>query len=765
MAPSTSNPTNLHRAPIACLQCREGKVRCLVSLGLERCDRCITNNTECVFAESKRARVQAQPHPQRKRRVPGTPEEHRQGSFGQNTHDDEFLARRPPQSGREDGLASTYRPCSPGQKHNSTDNIKRQKQQPAITNATRGRLIAAFATIRGERGSPFTFVTSGESPSFSVGNSNDHTPNANSQQSFFHQSEESRSSLRLLRILRPLKPSINAGTDEDDWRPTGSVKMPSYISSMTLGHTVVDPIKSGILSPQLSERMFEFFMIQMNAKWEYLLDPYVDTHDSVQMRSPLLFAAILYCSSKFANFTDGKLVSNPDLFFQSRLCSLARNLAIKSIAEGNRSIETMQAFYLLVCWKDADDDVSYLHSSYAFRILHDLDSDPGDSGSREFAMRKRTWLALFRQDRQQSLFFMRRASLSPGEENITCNLGIWTTMPYALPSDFAACCSADLRCIQSRLRHMVQKGSPDILPCLLELMDADLRSWKSRWSQDLEEQKHMRTQDHPISNPALLSPGGKHFTTLLNVWDNSVRLNVASAILRQALMASVSSIRDLPESSPVDIDLRSSNTQQILSQNLPGLTSSVEGAFGTLRHLMRFPPNDLRLAPDAILLLVPNTALFLCLLLCLPGNGILGHAFQKTTLELIQNITQHIRTSVQSPQDTVALHLAYLESLVELLGLSEGFSSQQAEQMPPQFDTASLAMGTARSTYANLSLEASQQSIDTVDPNAFGLAQSNAISPLVGDCNQTLHMQSLANLLDGQLFWELPSGNMNANFD
>ncbi|CAI7577599.1 unnamed protein product [Penicillium bialowiezense] len=729
MAPSTNTPTNLHRAPMA--------------------------------------RGRAQPYPQRERRDPETPEEHNQEPLGQEIHD-ELPSRQPLQSVREGRPASTYRPSFPSQKHNSADHVKHQKQQPAITNVTRGRLIAAFATIRGERGSPFTFVTSGESPSFSVGNSNDRTPNVDTRQPSFHRPEESHSSLKLIRILKPLKSNINADRVEDDWQPAGSVKMPSYISSMTLGHTILDPIKSGILSSQLSEQLFEFFMIQMNAKWEYLLDPYVDTHSSVQIRSPLLFAAILYCSSKFANFTERKLISNPDLFLQTRLCSLARNLAIKSIAEGNRSIETMQALYLLVCWKDADDDVSYLHSGYAFRILHDLDSEPGDNESREFAIRKRTWLALFRQDRQQSLFFMRRASLSPGEEDITGNLSFWITMPFALPSDIAACCSADLRCLQSKLRHMVQKASPDILPCLLELMETDLRSWKSKWLHHLEEQKHIRTHDHSIINPALLSPGGKHFTTLLHVWDHSVRLNVASAILRQSLMASVScSMEDLSPTSPVDIDLRSSRTQQILSQDLPGLTCSVEGAFGTLRHLMEFPPSDLRIAPDALLLLAPNTALFLCLLLCLPGNGILGQAFQKATIDLIQDITRHIRISVQSPQDTVTLHLAYLESLVDLLGLSE---PQNASQQPgnkprPDFGPGGLAMEATGSTCVNTSLQASQHPIDGVYSDTFDMAQSETIPTLAGDYNQTLHLQSLANLLDGQLFWEMPSGNMNANFD
>lgn len=86
---------------------------------------------------------------------------------------------------------------------------------------------------------------------------------------------------------------------------------------------------------------------------------------------------------------------------------------------------------------------------------------------------------------------------------------------------------------------------------------------------------------------------------------------------------------------------------------------------------MNFPLGDLRLAPDAVLLLAPNAALFLCLLLCLPGNGVIGEAFQKTAVDLIRDIARHIGQSIQSPQDTVALHSAYLESLVELLNSSD----------------------------------------------------------------------------------------------
>uniref|UniRef100_A0A0B7KM60 Zn(2)-C6 fungal-type domain-containing protein n=1 Tax=Bionectria ochroleuca TaxID=29856 RepID=A0A0B7KM60_BIOOC len=57
MAPSTTTPSNLHRASIACLNCRGAKVRCLSLRGAHRCNRCVTNDIECFFERPKRSRA------------------------------------------------------------------------------------------------------------------------------------------------------------------------------------------------------------------------------------------------------------------------------------------------------------------------------------------------------------------------------------------------------------------------------------------------------------------------------------------------------------------------------------------------------------------------------------------------------------------------------------------------------------------------------------------------------------------------------------
>ncbi|KAF4831903.1 Protein priB [Colletotrichum tropicale] len=544
--------------------------------------------------------------------------------------------------------------------------------------------------------------------------------------------------------------------------------MPTYSASMSLGHTITDPIENGILSEAASIALFEHFMIEMNAKWEYVLDPHFDTHNNVRRRSPLLFATVLFCSSKFANYQDGELSLKTDPFLQSRLCSLARNLAVRTFAEGDRSIETMQAFYLLVCWKDADDDISYLHSGYAFQILHDLDLEQSNGNAQQTARRRRAWLALFRQDKQQSMFFMRRASLNIGDEEDSprlFDLQTWLKMPHSLPLDFVACCSADLRRIQSKIRVMIPKASSTMLPCLSDLLDSELNRWKLTWQPHFDGKGRLHQNDDLSLDQRMLYSGQDHLSALVGVWEHSVRLNISSSILKQALMASVnkdSRASELPSAPASSLGFPAMGEE--LSTDTPGLASSVHGALGTLRQLLKFPTDDLRRAPDALTLLAPNTALFLCLLLCLPCDGILGPSFQRTAVSLIKDITRHVKDMGQSPQDMVNLHAAYLESLANLL-----------QPMTPQ--RSPTLQGHMRSGIQHLGLDGDQMLLEETELQAAQVLAggmdafhhsadiNNALLGFTSEPEQVLHMQSFANLMDTSFFWDAPPMTTEKNYD
>ncbi|EQB46412.1 hypothetical protein CGLO_14541 [Colletotrichum gloeosporioides Cg-14] len=751
MAPSTATPSDLHRAPVACLKCRAAKVRCLISRRPDRCDRCTSNGSDCVFTQPKRARIRARPYPQARQR--------------ESSPQPRVLVS-PQDEAREDAIQPTpsshASPVPPTPVSHDAPHLDVGPQAP-ITAEIRARIIATLATLKGKRGAPFSFITSGDRPPFGASNDPGESDRRNLQG---QASQPSQPSLKLSWLLTPLKVG---GPGQATIAQAGPpVRMPSYSASMSLGHTITDPIDNGILSEAASIALFEHFMIEMNAKWEYVLDPHFDMHNDVRRRSHLLFATVLFCSSKFANYQDGQLSLKTDPFLQTRLCSLARNLAVRTFAQGDRSVETMQAFYLLVCWKDEDDDISYLHSGYAFQILHDLDLEQSNGNAQQTARRRRAWLALFRQDKQQSMFFMRRASLNIGDEEDSPRLldpQTWLKMPHSLPLDFVACCSADLRRIQSKIRVMIPKASSTMLPCLSDLMDSELDRWKLTWQVHFDGKGRLHQNDDLSLDQRLLYSGQDHLLALVGVWEQSVRLNISSSILRQALMTSVTKdarSSELPSAPASSLGFPAMG--EGLSTDTPGLANSVHGALGTLRQLLKFPTDDLRRAPDAVTLLAPNAALFLCLLLCLPCDGILGPSFQRTAVGLIKGINRHVKDMVRSPQDMVNLHAAYLESLANLL-----------QPMTPQ--RSPTLQGHMGSDVQHLGLDGDQMLLEETELQAAHVLAggmdvfnqntdiNNALLGFTSEPEQALHMQSFANLMDTSFFWDAPPMAAERSYD
>ncbi|OJI79306.1 hypothetical protein ASPTUDRAFT_78725 [Aspergillus tubingensis CBS 134.48] len=748
MAPSTATPTDLHRASVACLQCRKAKVRCLVTQRLDQCNRCLANNTGCVFTQAKRTRARPQPYPQpplppdvEETTNDGDVDDQNNGSRVLETSHSATVTIN--QSGLGPAKAPTQVPPA------DNDHGLPEKPGPIITDAIRSRLIATLSSLRNYRGAPFSFITAEGSPVQHQRSESPRTPH----------------SLTLSSLLRPLN-SINdtiPSTNNANQSPTSSIKMPSYVVSMTLGHAISDPIDGGILTLQASKGFYEYFLVHMNAKWEYILDPRDDTHDDVRRHSPLLFTTVLFCSSKFAGFVEGRIVSDTDPFLQTRLCSLARNLVIKTLAEGNRSIETMQALYLLACWKDGDDDVSYLHSGYAFRVLQDMDLRGNDAGSREMARRRRIWLALYRQDKQQSLFFMRRSSFHQGDEAffLSDNADVDTLL-----IDTISRCSADLRRIQSKLRGLVENTSSLMLPCLEDLVEEEISTWRSKWNYLVNWDRVGGSGDIPSVDHAMLFPDRHHLQTTLQLLEQSVRLNVASAMLRQSLVVSLSpSSRPVPCHQVPHLDIDLSALRRDRCYNLAGLRSGIEGAFGTLRALLSIPQDDLRRAPDAILLLAPSAALFLCLLLCLPDSGMLGPSFQRKAASFICRIAQYMAGSVRSHNDSLVLHSAYLDSVVNLLGVpapENGHPSVYVEQLNAQHMHASQNDLDIEYT-TNQPTQGLADNIGAGDANAG--YNDDGINGLFGDAEQNIPRQSLVNLLEGDLFWDIPATTSNVSLN
>ena len=52
-------------------------------------------------------------------------------------------------------------------------------------------------------------------------------------------------------------------------------------------------------------------------------------------------------------------------------------------------------------------------------------------------------------------------------------------------------------------------------------------------------------------------------------------------------------------------------------------------------------------------------------------------------------------------------------------------------------------------------LQAAQASSDGIGEQDYNMPATDSILSIPGDFDQTLHIQSLGNLLDGDLFWEM----------
>ncbi|KAF2152723.1 hypothetical protein K461DRAFT_294366 [Myriangium duriaei CBS 260.36] len=720
----------------ACLHCRTAKVRCIISGQAKVCDRCLTNKSVCRFTPPKRSRRNRAQRKQSDRNadtgetsipLPPTPS----------------LIPLPSAQESGDTTASSLSGVAPITNKFATQQTRDFSQAPVITPEIKAKIFAALATLTGKRGSPFSFVTSGDAPTFITNGKAEHRRDQHGR--------AKEPTLKISVLLRPLTavPGSSRAVATGEWSPDPKEsRMPSYLSSMSLGENVTDPINSGILTSTASAALWRHFMLEMNAKWEFVLDPTYDTHDDVRHRSPFLYTTVLFCSSKFDQHENGELV-------QTRLCSIARNMAIRQFAEGNRSIETMQSYYLLACWKELDDDVSYLHSGYAFRVLQDCDAYRHRTDDVSSARYHRTWLALYRQNKQQSLFFMRSACSTNVEAEVRPPGYSHTldTSQNLLPLDAIAICSADLRQIQAKLRSMVETASLLMLSSLEDLLNSELQRWRSSWLDRLTNLDHRNTDESISTDHKLRYPGDGHVRRLMSLGEHSVRLNVASAILRKALLNSSpasevqSDQRYQLREGTVPAMMESSFLSDVISTQVSGLKDSVEGALGTLSDLLAFPIEDLRRCPDSFVLLAPSAALFLCLLLCFPTKGLLGYSFQRTAVDLLENIAGHMSQGVQSRNETVALCATYLRSLVRLITPN----TSRIDVMTALTNTGALA-GPSQDGYDTMwDTEILEDGIMKSSNN--NLVQDDAFLTTLADDEQSIDMLNLEQLLDPDFFW------------
>ena len=432
--------------------------------------------------------------------------------------------------------------------------------------------------------------------------------------------------------------------------------------------------------------------------------------DDVFPQSSVLSASAQAQASHRELFRAGGQLCRDDLIaLQRRQQCLRRNAtdyATRAFVKGDRTVEAVQAYFFLATWKEPDDGISHIQSGFAFRLGMDIElgaetpasllhtrerMSPDDQGRvqaetllRHFKNRQRTFFMLFVQDRSQSFHFIKSSTFSANAELLR-HCQVWHTEPGSTWGDALVCASVDCRRIQGKYEEVLESirrdaersGWTDGPSALLSAFESDLNDWWTRWHRacsdlNAKHQSHQRDltsrdQTSPssgsstqcasaaCSSPAPLS----RMATMLRIWMNSVKLHVASSVLKIHLRSF--QIREHKEAA-------ASNRFAGSRHHLPVFWTCVNSARGILEAFGSLPALRLRCAPESVSLLAGHAAEFLCSMACLPTLIPLGNDYIDQTKQEIQATAAAFRRCTIDPaRDTAGLIAAYLESFVRLL--------------------------------------------------------------------------------------------------
>lgn len=140
-------------------------------------------------------------------------------------------------------------------------------------------------------------------------------------------------------------------TKPDPNRPGTSYSPPVH-GLHTHPDGLTDPITAGIIDEPGAKVLFDLIFLRLNP-FINLFEPALHSVHYVREKCPFLFTTLIMAGCKFFR---------PALFKQCQ--QLANDYAVKSFAEGWKSIEVVQAFVCLTYWRDSQD-----HNVSAFRPL------------------------------------------------------------------------------------------------------------------------------------------------------------------------------------------------------------------------------------------------------------------------------------------------------------------------------------------------------------------------------------------------------------
>lgn len=136
----------------------------------------------------------------------------------------------------------------------------------------------------------------------------------------------------------------------------GSLSSTYTVSPVHLPPGLHDPVTAGIIDDAYAKVLFDLVFLRLNP-FVNLFDPALHSPTYVRTKSPFLYTTLLMAGCKFFK---------PEAY---KACQkLAHEFAVRSFAEGLKSVEVVQAFACLTYWKEPEDTVRH----FAFRLKRSI---------------------------------------------------------------------------------------------------------------------------------------------------------------------------------------------------------------------------------------------------------------------------------------------------------------------------------------------------------------------------------------------------------
>ncbi|GAB1520053.1 hypothetical protein RhiTH_003126 [Rhizoctonia solani] len=611
------------RGSKACMNCRRLKMKC-VGAGDDssgKCDRCRSNNHECVFEESNRGKKPSKKQENLMRqlkRMEVTLDTlmHSISHPGINSLPAGTVTRSPtPSSPSVQALMGSPSVSTPDMTNTSTGSSLQKPLEKPRSSSPRLHMLPDN-----------TLNPLGLLAEASLANRRDKGTSSG------------------IGGMLPGNLNEDDGSGKVDGRPVGVASdayfKPGPMNILPLRRLYIErqvqPEMLSFVSTEEVLELFEIYFDHLNAQ-SGLLERGFHTPSMICSRSPFLLTTICSIAAKFYS-------KKPELYL--KLGAIAKKLAFSVPERGYKSVEIVQAYILLSLWGSGpveryEQDKTWLLLGLGIRMATDLnlhrksqpqldDSPESRARAREIRNRERTWLVCYILDRSLSAQMGKPHSIK--EDFVIRNAGQWWKQPDSIEQDAGVVAYLEMQRILSRSLDFLYSGTQSAsglqTDCDYLLVIKTIESQLQAWSDDWE---YCRKND--------TSPSADYRSLAATFYYHYAMLVINSFGLQNAM-----------ERSRVDIGHFFSRCH----------TSAMSCVLVVRDELA--PRGYMRYSPDSHFVFTSYAVLTLLKLIRPEFSAFLDN--EKKTLQIVNDVADVLEQIAANPYHTPALYSTFLRALI-----------------------------------------------------------------------------------------------------